>query len=1001
MVLASALYCASLPTFATSTVPESMASVVQQTTKLKGVVLDAKTGEPIIGANVLIKGTAVGTITDFDGNYEFEGTVGAKLVISFVGYKSIEVTATAHNQTIKLSEDSEALDEVVVVGYGMQRKSSITGSISSVKADKLKDITTPSVANMLQGKIAGAVVVPTSGRPGDGVSIRVRGIGSIRGNVEPLWVIDGVVGASSADLNPNDIESISILKDGSATALYGSRGANGVIQVTTKRATSGPSQIDLSVKFGVSQLQKGNLEMMSGAEYYDYVRTAYENAGTLDAQGWLQPYLRDRNFDWWDFATQNALTQNYNLGYRYGNDKIRSYVSADYYSEEGTIKGFDYDRFTFRSNTDYVVNDRLTLKAKISGSYKETDNREYSLAHTSYTPWDTPWDSHGNVKDGTQGVPTAADAPTANPDDYWYSDGNSNFLYDRLLNWGKTRSNGIDLGLGFDFKIIDGLTFESNNRIGFNNSYSSSYVDPNSRSGMGTSGSYYDGESNTRSIYTSQLLRFLKTFGEKHEINAYWGYDYDEYRYWDLAATAYKIFQGAEIINAGADDPTASGTKTESKNAAVYLNVNYSFDNKYLIQGMIRRDGSSKFGSDKRWATFWSVGAGWNMHKENFLSGVEWINELKPRVSYGISGNQPGGAYEWATIFGYTSQYANEIAFLSNYQGNPDLSWEETANFDAGIDIRLFDRVNITFDYYLKKVKNLIYLRHLPAVTGFNRQTANNGKMENSGVELTITPELIKTKDWYWDISFNMGYNRNEVTYLPDGDDLTMQAVAVGYPYMNWYMKEWAGVDTMTGTPLWFKVDPDTGVKTVTGNYNEATNVLLDASPTPKVTGGLSTNLSWKGLSLNANFTFSAGAKIYNSMRAGALDRDAERPSQPAMKLPDGWSRWEKPGDIATHPQLRAGGNNGASNTSTRYLENGDYFKLKTLTLSYSLPKKWLHSLKISGANISVSGENLFTITKFSGQDPEILLSSSYNGNASGFGYPTVRRFSVGLNVNF
>lgn len=1001
MVLASALYCASLPTFATSTVPESMASVVQQTTKLKGVVLDAKTGEPIIGANVLIKGTAVGTITDFDGNYEFEGTVGTKLVISFVGYKSIEVTATAHNQTIKLSEDSEALDEVVVVGYGMQRKSSITGSISSVKADKLKDITTPSVANMLQGKIAGAVVVPTSGRPGDGVSIRVRGIGSIRGNVEPLWVIDGVVGASSADLNPNDIESISILKDGSATALYGSRGANGVIQVTTKRATSGPSQIDLSVKFGVSQLQKGNLEMMSGAEYYDYVRTAYENAGTLDAQGWLQPYLRNRNFDWWDLATQNALTQNYNIGYRYGNEKIKAYLSADYYSEEGTIKGFDYDRFTIRSNTDYVVNDRLTLKSKISASYKETNNQEYSLAHTSYTPWDTPWDSQGNLKDGTQGVPTAADAPTANPDDYWYSDGGSNFLYDRALNWGKTRSNGLDLGLGLDFKIIDGLTFESNNRVGFSNNYSNSYVDPNSRSGAGTSGSYYDGQSNTRSIYTSQLLRFLKTFGEKHEINAYLGYDYDEYRYWDLSATAYKIFQGAEIINAGADDPTASGTKSESKNAAIYLNVNYSFDSKYLIQGMVRRDGSSKFGSDKRWATFWSVGAGWNMHKEKFLSQVEWINELKPRVSYGISGNQPGGAYEWATIFGYTSQYANEIAFLSNYQGNPDLSWEETANFDAGIDIRLFDRVSITLDYYLKKVKNLIYLRHLPAVTGFNRQTANNGKMENSGVELTITPELIKTKDWYWDISFNMGYNRNEVTYLPDGDDLTMQAVAVGYPYMNWYMKEWAGVDTMTGTPLWFKVDPDTGVKTVTGNYNEATNVLLDASPTPKVTGGLSTNLSWKGLSLNANFTFSAGAKIYNSMRAGALDRDAERPSQPAMKLPDGWSRWEKPGDIATHPQLRAGGNNGASNTSTRYLENGDYFKLKTLTLSYSLPKKWLHSLKISGANISVSGENLFTITKFSGQDPEILLSSSYNGNASGFGYPTVRRFSVGLNVNF
>ena len=430
------------------TVTKKAPAVQQQgsTIKVTGQVFD-ENGETIPGANVTVKGnTSIGTVTDIDGNFTLSVPKGTTLVVSFIGYASHEIVVKDANKvTVNLAPDAEALDEVVVVGYGMQRKSSITGSISSIKADKLKDVTTPSVANMLQGKVAGAVVAPTSGRPGEGVSIRVRGIGSIRGNVEPLWVIDGVVGASSADLNPNDIETISILKDGSATALYGSRGANGVIQVTTKRATTGTSQIDLSAKFGVSQLQKGNLEMMSGAEYYDYVYTAYKNAGTLDSQGWLQPYLRDRNFDWWDLATQNALTQNYNIGYRYGNDKIRSYVSGDYYTEEGTIKGFDYDRFTFRSNTDYVVNDRLTLKAKVSASYKETFNQEYSLAHTSYTPWDTPWDSQGNLKDGTQGVPTADAAPTANPDDYWYSDGGSNFLYDRDLSWSKSRNNGIDL----------------------------------------------------------------------------------------------------------------------------------------------------------------------------------------------------------------------------------------------------------------------------------------------------------------------------------------------------------------------------------------------------------------------------------------------------------------------------------------------------------------------------------------------------------------------------
>lgn len=968
-----------------------------------GQVLD-EAGMGIPGANVSVKGkTGLGTITDMDGNFSLKVPGNSILTVSFMGYTTQERKAVA-GQTMRfnLVPDSKALDEVVVVGYGTQRRSTVTGAIADVKTDRLKDITAPSVSNMLQGKVAGVVVTPSSGRPGDGVSIRVRGTGSISGSQEPLWVIDGVIGEGSAELNPNDIESISILKDGSATALYGSRGANGVVQVTTKRAKLGTAQFNASAKWSVSQLTKGNLEMMNGAEYYDYLVTAYTNAGNLDDQYWLQPYLRDRNFDWWDYATQNALTQNYNINYTYGNNKIRAYISGDYYTEEGTIKGYDYDRFTLRSNTEYMVNDRLTLKANIAASYKETFNQEYSLAHTSYTPWDTPWDSQGNLKDGSQGLPaTAEEAVSANPDDYWYSDGGTNFAYDRHLNWGKSRSNGLDVNLGFTYKIFDFLTFESNNKIGFSNNYSSTYTDPKSRGGVGTKGSYYDANSNSRSVYTNQLLRFMKTFGDKHEVSAYLFYEYEEYRYWDLTATAYNIAQGAEIISAGADDPAASGTKYENKNAAYLFNGNYTYDGKYMLQAMVRRDGSSRFGSNKRWGTFWSVGGGWNIHKEAFMENVPWINELRARVSYGINGNQPGGSYDYLTKASITTQYDNQIALMTNYLGNPDLEWEETGNLDVGLDIRLFDRLNITLDGYVKKTKNLLYLRHLSAVSGFNRQTSNNGKLENKGFEITVTPEIIKTKDLYWDVTFNLGYNHNEITYMPDGDDLSFQATAVGYPYLNYYMREWAGVDTMTGKGLWFKVDKTTGEKTVTSNYNEATPVLLDAVPIPDINGAVATSLTWKGLSLNANFTFAAGAKIYNSMRAGALDRDCSRPSQVPMKLQDGWSRWEKPGDIATHPQLIANSSADNSNTSTRYLENGDYFKLKSLSLSYSLPSKWLKPLKINSAAINLTGENLFTITKYSGQDPEVLFSSSYNGSASSFGYPTVRRFTIGVNVNF
>lgn len=977
----------------------------QEQVTVSGQVTDQQ-GEPLAGANVLEKGTTNGVVTDLDGSYAIKVRSGdAVLVFSYIGQETVEKTVGSQTVlNVVLEDRSSELDEIVVVAYGTQRRSSITGAISTLNADKMKDLTSPGVANMLQGKVAGVVATPLSGQPGQGVTIRVRGLGTIQGNKDPLWVIDGVVGNAVAELNPNDIESVSILKDGSATALYGSRGANGVILVTTKRAALGVSQIDASARLGVSQLQRGNLRMMNGAEYYDYVVTAHKNAGILDQQHWLQPYLANQNTDWWDLATQNALTQNYNVGYRYGNDRIRSYISADYYNENGTIKGFEYDRFTLRVNTDYIVNKRLTVKAKLAASYKETDDREHSLSYASYTPWDTPTDSQGKLKDGSQGMPSPEVAATADPRDYWYSDGGTNYLYDRHLNWGKNRNNAMDLGLGFDYKILDFLTFESNNKAGFGNSYTETYTDPHSRGGQAKNGTIYNGSYNTRVLYLNQMLRLLKIVGERHEINAFLGYEYDERRAWESTGESSNMIPGNEVLSGGASDPKVTGLKTEEKNAAYIFNGNYAFDGKYLFQLSARRDGSSRFGANKRWANFWSLGAGWNMQEEEFIRQLHFINTLKPRVSYGITGNQPAGAYEWTTKLSSVMEYGSEVALYSNYLGNPNLSWEETASFDFGLDIRLFDRVNITLDTYFKKVKNLLYLRHLSAVTGYNRQTANDGKLENKGFEITVTPEIIRTKDLYWDISFNLGYNKNRITYLPDADDLAFHAVAVGYTYYNFYMREWAGVDPLTGGPLWFIRDEKTGEKTVTDNYNRATRVLLDASPSPKVSGGITTSLAWKSFSLNAAFTYSARAKIYNGKRAGAIDRDCERWSQPAMKLANGWSRWEKPGDIATHPRLTAGGNNSASSESTRYLENGDYFKLKTVSLAYSLPKKWLIPVGVSDFTVSIGGENLFTITKYSGDDPEILLSDRFNGTttaSTGQLYPTVRRFTLGLNLKF
>ena len=975
--------------------------IEQSTHTITGVVSD-ENGLPLIGVAVVDQSTKNGAITDFDGKFVLKvNSLNTSIQFSYLGYEPItEQLKGRTTLNIKMGEDTQLLDEVVVVGYGTQRKSSITGSISSVNTDRLKDVSSPSVSNMLQGKVAGVVVTPTSGRPGDGATIRVRGLGSISGNQDPLWVIDGVVGSALAELNSNDIESISILKDGSATALYGSRGANGVVLVTTKKGRTGMSQINASVKLGVAQLQRGKARMMNGAEYYDYVEQAYKNSG-LELPAEYQPYLKNMNTDWWDIATQNALSQNYNLSYQFGNEKIRSYISGDYYDETGTIKGFDYKRFTLRSNTDYIVNDRLTLKANIAFSYKETFDQEYSIgSYYSYSPWDTPYNSRGQLKSGKEGRPNASNAPTADPRDYWYSDGGHNYLYDRDLNWGKNNTNATDLGLGFNYKIFDFLTFESNNRVGFSNYFSETYTDPESLSGEATDGKIYNYNYNQRYIYTNQMLRMLKTFNDVHEVNAFLGVEYNESKTRNSDGSATNMFPGNEVLSGGAANDKVSGGKSEYKDAAFIFNANYAYDSKYLFQLSYRYDGSSRFGSNKRWASFWSIGGGWNAHKEGFIQDLEFITELKPRISYGISGNQPRGAYDWATVYSTTGQYGSNVSLSTNYAGNPNLSWEETGTFDFGLDVRLFDRLGITFDYYYKNVKNLLYLEHLTAVTGFNRRQANDGKLKNSGFEVTITPEIIKTKDFFWDVSFNIGYNKNKITSLPQGNQYEMKAVAEGYPYLNWYMQEWAGVDPMTGKPLWFITDKETGEKTATGEYNKATRVLLNSSPTPKVNGGINTNFSWKNLSFNASFTFAAGAKIYNSMRSGSLDRDAERISQPPMKLANDWVVWEKPGDIATHPQPLIGGNNAASSTSTRYLERGDYFKLKSISIAYAFPKHILKYLKVSDLSVVLGGENLFTITKYTGQDPEVLLSSEHTGSG-GTAYPTTRRFTLGLNLKF
>lgn len=520
-LLAGVLGMTSIPSSAipTGMADVSLPTVAQQTAKIKGKVLDARTGEPVIGANVVVKGTTNGSITNFDGEYELTAPIGSTLSISFIGYKSIEVKATGGLQTIKLDEDSEALDEVIVVGYTTQRKESLTGSMNNIKSEKLKDITTPSVENLLNGKVPGVYVAPGSGQPGSSGAVVIRGQATLNGTTSPLWVIDGViVGSDAGQLNPADIESMTILKDAASTAIYGSQGANGVIVVTTKSGRAEKMTIEASVKLGVSSLNNGNLEVMNGAELYDYY-ASFQNANEISFPRWNKD-LRDSNFSWWDLATQNGLTQEYNVSLRGGNEKMQSYLSVGYYDEEGAVKGYDYSRYNFRLKTTYKPFDWLTIKPALSGSLRNIDDRQYSVtAMYSMLPWDSPYDKDGNL------VPHRYSG--------WVNTQQTNYLYDLQWNYSESKYYEFMGSLDFDIKITDWLTFSSVNNYKYINSTSHGYSDPRSSSGENVNGRLTEWRAEVTRRYTNQKLLINKDFG-KHSISGLIAYEFNDYYYKNL-----------------------------------------------------------------------------------------------------------------------------------------------------------------------------------------------------------------------------------------------------------------------------------------------------------------------------------------------------------------------------------------------------------------------------------------------------------------------------------
>lgn len=1002
IVLASAFFCTSLPALAASSTAGTNLAIQQQDQKLKGQVIDAQTGDPVIGVNVLVKGTTNGTITDIDGKYELNAPAGAVLQISFIGYKTVEITATTSEQTIKLQEDTETLEEVVVVGYGVQKKESLTGAMSTLKENRLKDVTTPTVENMLNGKVSGVYVAPGSGQPGSNGAVQIRGRATLSGSTSPLWVIDGViVGEDPGVLNPSDIENMTILKDAASTAIYGSQGANGVIIVTTKMGKSEKMKINASIKMGVSTMTNGKMEVMNGAELYDYY-ASFPNQEDIKFSRW-NPDLRNANFDWGDLASQAGFTQDYNISLSGGSEKMSSYFSLGYYSEEGTVKGYKYDRYSFRYRSNYKPFSWLTIKPNISGSMKNTDDSQYDYT-AKYTmfPWDSPYDEDGNLV----------------PDRYsgWVDSSDLNYLNSISYGNHTTRKTYEFSGnFDFDIKITDWLTFTSVNNYRWTGYFQSTYTDPRTDSASGVQGRVEEEQTNNIQRYTNQYLTFNKMFG-KHSVQALLAYEFMDTSAKVINAKGTGIVSGFEVLDATATPEEVGGNLTEWAKQSVFAKVNYTYDNRYLAEVSLRRDGASNFGDDKKYGNFFSISGGWNINREKWFK-ADWVDVLKLRASYGSVGNIPYSKYPQYGLYSVSSNYNGIPAILISQVGNKDLTWEQTYTAGVGIDANFFNnRLRFVFDYYNKYTSNILYQVPISGLTGITSRWQNVGEMRNSGIEITIGGDIIRTKDWLWSLDLNMGYNKNKLEKLygddPNmmiigggGNDTTIAGAAekvlkVGYSTDRYYLREWAGVDPKNGAPLWYKND---GSGETTSNYSEAKQVMTEAT-SPKLFGGFNTSLTWKNIDLNASFGFSIGGKIYNYSRQ-EYDSDGAYTDRNQIKLIDGWSRWEKEGDIATHPAASYGNKSNSNKASTRYLEDGDYLKLRSLSIGYNLN---LSKYYIQNMRIYFTAENVFTLTGFSGIDPEVPAyydetTGTYKsiGTAGANLYPSTRKFMFGINLTF
>lgn len=987
----------------------------QQAKTVTGTVTDVS-GEPIIGANIRIKGTTTGTITDIDGNFSIKAEPQSVIEVSYIGYLTQE-TVINNQKSIRflLKEDTKTLDEVVVIGYGVQKKADLTGSVANINTEKLNTQSNANIGQALQGKIAGVDIVSQGGAPGSGTRIMVRGIGTLN-NASPLYIVDGMYMNSIDHINPNDIASIDVLKDASSAAIYGSRAANGVIIVTTKEGsnTEGKPIIDLSVNLGISTASKF-LDMLDAKGWAEVTTIARQAIGK-PALDMATDLANKPDNDWQDIMFRPALMQNYNLSVKGGGKYSTYYTGLGYFNQDGIVKGTNYQRYNIQSKNDYkrgIFSAGTNLIISFSHDkplHQELRGGMIGTILQSVPTLEKYDDTREGGYGGTYGDVVNIPHPLAIIDDNIMDRYNENVkIFAKLY-------AQIELFKGLKYKLNLTPDFSFERYKNYLNKYDF---------GLATNSitQLTERQRRRRNILVENLLTFDRTFGE-HKISALAGYTYQDSRFRHIQAYGEGLPQGLEEIDAATTNRSNEGNSWRSVLTSILGRVFYSYQNKYLFTATIRRDGSSKFGKNNRYGYFPSFSLGWNVAEEKFMENVHWLDQLKLRGGYGVLGNQEIDNYQYSSTITTGINYPDgnggllQRAFPKNF-ANPDIKWEETAMTNVGIDFMAFNnRLSLTADYYVKNTKDILLTVPIPISSGgANDPIRNAGKIRNNGFEFNLGWMDQPNPDISYGINLIGSFNKNKVIAMGSesgsikggstNQNITTSETKAGYPIGGYWLISTAGyfnsqeeVDAYAkdGKKIQPAAEPG-DIKFVDANNDGVINDddrVFQGSPFPDFTFALNGNMRYKNFDLSIGLQGVLGNKIYNATRQTL--EDVTKGSNFLASCLDYWTPENK---NASHPRLTWDDpNRNTRAESDRYLENGSYLRLRSVQLGYTFPQTWFKGA-IQHARVYINAENLFTITSYSGYSPDVNADNANYRGFDNFIYPTNRTFMLGLNVTF